>query len=432
MIAEAAPLVPLRYCLRSHDERSGDDGLPLLAVTLSAGVVRRDNLTADEPRAEDLSSYKQCRAGDLVVNRMRAFQGALGVAPCDGLVSPDYLVLRAHPTVSSAYVAYFLRSSWGIGEMTSRIRGIGGVESGVTRTPRINLDDLKNIAIPVPALAVQRSIVEFLDRESALIEELTGEIDRATAVADEELTGFFAALLADLTPTLVPLRRMIRSIADGPFGSALASAHYTDLEEVRVVRLGNIGRGEFREASRAFVSSDYAESHLREHYLSPGDVVIAGLGDQNQPLGRACVVPEIIGIAIHKADCYRVVVDSGRCRPEYLALALSFGPATQVAPLLSRGSTRSRLNTVVARDLPVPLLDLDAQQRVSEEFGRRRRRVQQLTASYRSLVAALSEYRGALVTEAVTGEIDISKLSESLMAGSIAAVYPSEPPEVLA
>ncbi len=99
MIAEAAPLVPLRYCLRSHDERSGDDGLPLLAVTLSAGVVRRDDLTADEPRAEDLSSYKRCRAGDLVVNRMRAFQGALGVAPCEGLVSPDYLVLRAHPTV---------------------------------------------------------------------------------------------------------------------------------------------------------------------------------------------------------------------------------------------------------------------------------------------------------------------------------------------
>jgi type I restriction enzyme S subunit len=73
--------VPLRYIVREIDDRSGALDLPLLSVSIHTGVRRRDELTEDEHRADSLVNYKRCLQGDLVVNRMRAFQGALGVAP---------------------------------------------------------------------------------------------------------------------------------------------------------------------------------------------------------------------------------------------------------------------------------------------------------------------------------------------------------------
>ena len=78
------------------DVRAGASAAPedLLSVSIHLGVVPRSSMTDDLPRAEDLSGYKQVRHGDLVVNRMRAFQGAVGLAHVDGLVSPDNLVIR--------------------------------------------------------------------------------------------------------------------------------------------------------------------------------------------------------------------------------------------------------------------------------------------------------------------------------------------------
>jgi type I restriction enzyme S subunit len=118
--------VPLRYLLTEVDERSGADELPLLSVSIHSGVHRRDLVTADEHRADTLDNYKRCRSGDIVLNRMRAFQGAVGVAPIDGLVSPDYAVLRVDRPSDARFLAYALRSHWGVAQMAARLRGIGG------------------------------------------------------------------------------------------------------------------------------------------------------------------------------------------------------------------------------------------------------------------------------------------------------------------
>ncbi len=109
--------------LRSRSERNRPD-LPLLSVARERGVFVR---TADDDNhnviPEDLSNYKIARIGDLVVNKMKAWQGSLGLAPCDGVVSPAYFVfdfdiadrfygqalLRSKP-----YVALFAAASDGV------------------------------------------------------------------------------------------------------------------------------------------------------------------------------------------------------------------------------------------------------------------------------------------------------------------------------
>lgn len=80
----------LRWSLIEIDQRAGTrtSELPLMSVSIDWGVRRRDEVTGKPTRAEELTHYKVCLADDIVVNRMRAFQGALGVAPEDGIVSP--------------------------------------------------------------------------------------------------------------------------------------------------------------------------------------------------------------------------------------------------------------------------------------------------------------------------------------------------------
>jgi type I restriction enzyme, S subunit len=153
------------------DVRCGTENLPLLAVSIHRGVVPRTDFTDKEPRADDLSAYKVVRRGQIAVNRMRAFQGAIGIAQQDGIVSPDYLVLT--PTGADArYLHHLLRSDLFVGQMAARLRGIGSVDQGNVRTPRINSEDLRDLLVRVPPIPEQVRIANFLDAETARIDAI--------------------------------------------------------------------------------------------------------------------------------------------------------------------------------------------------------------------------------------------------------------------
>ncbi|MFJ9360767.1 restriction endonuclease subunit S [Streptomyces mirabilis] len=159
-----------------------------------------------------------------------------------------------------------------------------------------------------------------------------------------------------------PLRRFIREIADGPFGSSLTSSHYSD-EGARVIRLGNIGPARFKGSDAAFIPMDYFKN-LRRHEVKPGDLLIAGLGDENNSVGRACVAPADLGPAIVKADCFRVRLDQSRLLHRYAAWALSSSVVSGQVLTLTRGSTRARINLDVARDIQLPVPPLEEQYRI--------------------------------------------------------------------
>ncbi|NNM47740.1 hypothetical protein [Knoellia koreensis] len=192
----------LRYICSPVDMRGGDD-LPLLSVSIHHGVTRRDEVSDRPGRAEDLSKYKRVQPSDIVLNRMRAFQGAVGIARESGVVSPDYLVLRP-AEVDPEWLECVLRSPWFVGQMIERLRGIGSIDLGTVRTPRINWADLADIQVAVPPHVAQlqlaeevrslqarlstarRSVARMADlfeefKRSLITAAVTGEIDVTTA-----------------------------------------------------------------------------------------------------------------------------------------------------------------------------------------------------------------------------------------------------------
>lgn len=170
---------------RERDER-GFPELPLLTVSIASGVtVREFSDEHIEQRAEDPSTSKRVLAGDVVFNKMRMWQGAVGVAPVDGLVSPDYTVARPLPGVEPAYFVALFRSPQYLAEIFRRSKGM------VLDRNRLYWDEFKSIPSLVPPLDEQLEIVVALDRLRERHESLTGRVSAAV----DRLREYRAALI---------------------------------------------------------------------------------------------------------------------------------------------------------------------------------------------------------------------------------------------
>jgi type I restriction enzyme S subunit len=167
-----------------------------MSVSQYLGVVPRSELKGDEGRAESTENYKTSKPGQIVLNRMSAASGALGLATEYGLVSPDYAVLQPSNFVEPKYLYYLMKSDWFTGQMVARLKGIGaGGESASVRTPRVNISDLGDIEVNLPLIEEQRRIADFLDSQSSRIDKIlvtkAQQIDLLKQEVQTSSAGFF-------------------------------------------------------------------------------------------------------------------------------------------------------------------------------------------------------------------------------------------------
>ena len=101
-----------KYLFNEADERSATGTEELLSVSHMTGVTPRSEKNVSMFMAEDYSGSKLCRSGDLVINIMWAWMGALGVSPMEGIISPSYGVFREkkHGTFHPEYLEYLMKS----------------------------------------------------------------------------------------------------------------------------------------------------------------------------------------------------------------------------------------------------------------------------------------------------------------------------------
>lgn len=185
----------LKYRFREIDVRAGDrwEVLPLLSVSINHGVRPREDDSESAREGSDLSHYKVASTGDIVLNRMRAFQGGLGVTAHEGLVSPDYAVLQPTTVVDADWLSSVMRTPKFVSEMVMRLRGIGSTDAGAVRTPRIGVADLGSILVDVPTLDTQRSEFQTLDEAVARIDTIMNVGQRSVHLARERRAALISA-----------------------------------------------------------------------------------------------------------------------------------------------------------------------------------------------------------------------------------------------
>ncbi|NEB55785.1 hypothetical protein G3I48_26430 [Streptomyces griseus] len=349
----------------------------------------------DHLRASDRAPL----TGDLLFIRNVSVGLVSAVAPGtpDFAVGQETVLLRRTSDVDPTFLRYAL-----VGAEASH-----AIESAMIGSTfrRINVSAIRALPVALPPAEEQRLIANYLDRETARIDTLIEEQKRLIGLFRERRDSAWTASYesAQRLGRPVNVRRVIESIADGPFGSSLTSAHYSN-EGARVIRLGNIGVNEFRDGDAAFIPLEYADE-LEAHAVEQGDVVVAGLGDDKMPLGRAAVVPAI-GPAIVKADCYRVRPNA-LVSADYLAWIMSAPQTRSQIMRLARGATRARLNTKVVQQVEIPLPDLDVQHMLVARSAAETEKIDALVAETERFIELSRERRSALITAAVTGQIDV-------------------------
>jgi type I restriction enzyme S subunit len=189
------------------------------------------------------------------------------------------------------------------------------------------------------------------------------------------------------------------AITDGPFGSNLKTEHYTD-SGPRVIRLQNIGDGEFHD-ERAHISLAHFQK-LRKHQVFAGDLVIAALGAK---LPRACIIPELVGPAIVKADCIRFKPHQEVAHNQYLQAALNSEVLRQITQRIIHGVGRPRLNQQEIRSLPVPLPPFSEQNRIAAEVERRLSVLGELEKEVEAGLRRAERLRQAILRRAFEGRL---------------------------
>ncbi|MDY9926897.1 restriction endonuclease subunit S [Methanosarcina sp.] len=195
---------------------------------------------------------------------------------------------------------------------------------------------------------------------------------------------------------LKPLGELASKFSDGPFGSNIKSSHYTE-NGIRVVRLQNIGVGEFLDGDKAYISEEHF-IELKKHECLPGDIIVGTLGSPNL---RACIQPDWLNVAINKADCVQLRPDERIVNAPYICSLLNQPATEKMAQDLMLGQTRLRISMGRLRGLEVPFPPLSLQQ----EFARRIESVEKLKTAHKDSLAKLDELFASIQYRAFRGEL---------------------------
>lgn len=144
----------------------GQPDLPVLSLYRDYGIIPKDSRDDNHNVTSlDTSSYKVVECGDLVINKMKAWQGSLAVSEYNGIVSPAYHICQiTSKNICKKYLHYLLRD---VSYLPEYMRLSTGLRVGQWD---LSFDDFKNIPFLLPPLAEQERIAAFLDAECAEID----------------------------------------------------------------------------------------------------------------------------------------------------------------------------------------------------------------------------------------------------------------------
>lgn len=150
----------VKTLLREVDHRSASGKERLLSLRMHRGLVDHHEAGGKPIPAEALVGFKIVQPGQIVMNRMRASSGLFGVVTDHGLVSPDYAVFETKIDAYSPYLLYLFRLPCLKAVFRAESKGLGTGESGFLR---LYTDRFGPIPIPYPPCNEQELIVRFLN-----------------------------------------------------------------------------------------------------------------------------------------------------------------------------------------------------------------------------------------------------------------------------
>lgn len=390
---------------------TGAPHLPLLAVYRDHGVVLKGSRDDNHNKAgADLSGYQVVESGDLVVNKMKAWQGSVSVSELTGLVSPAYLVFDVGHDAHGRFLHYLLRSRPLVAELARLSYGVRPAQWD------LRWDDLKMLRLALPPGHEQRRIAGYLDAETGRIEALVA--------AKRELAGKIESLRSAWLSKLVT--RGIGQADLRSSGVPWAPEIPVGWKESRLVRLARLGSGHTPSRSRPdwwedcrvpwITTSDVHQMRSDEiEYVEHTAENVSELGLANSSAVRHPAGTVVLSRTASAGFSAIMATDMATSQdfvtwtcgpylnPRYLLLCLR-AMRTDLLERLAQGSTHKTIYMPDIASIRVPVPPMSEQKAIVEEYWHRARKLIEVRRAIEVQLPILEEYQQALITTTVTGE----------------------------
>jgi type I restriction enzyme, S subunit len=400
-------------------KRVGHSDEQLLSVYRDFGVIpkasRDDNFNN---ASDDLSVYQLVIPGDLAINKMKAWQGSVAISEHRGIVSPAYFVYEALHSANSRYFHYLMRSLRYITGYLSASKGI-----------RINQWDLEpqihsRMPLTIPPLVEQTCIAAFLDSETAKIDGLVAEQQRLIDLLKEKRQAVIShAVTKGLNPAAPMKPSGIEWLGDVPahwetgplkrYWAATDCKHLTaDFIEDGIPLVS------IREVQGRWVSFENAKCTTETFYEQlieggrnpiPGDLIFS----RNATVGEVAQVPDNPPRFAMGQDVVLLRKLRRDFSSDFMYHVIRSPIITQQLAVMMIGSTFKRINVEEIRSFQVPTPPAGEQSQIARFLESETQRFDALTAEAQRAIDLLQERRTALISAAVTGQIDVRHLAEA-------------------
>lgn len=384
-----------KYFMPERNEFSTTGEETLLSVSEYYGVKPRSeafDADAAEGRAASLEGYRKVKAGDFVMNYMLAWKGAYGVSDHDGIVSPAYAVYKIDPKYADQrFIHHRLRSEHMRSVFRARSKGI--IESRLRLYP----DAFLSMELDLPDLDTQKAIADFLDHETARIDQLIEKKQRLLGLLEEREQNNLIQVFTKLaTEERCWKISHVCLLQRGRFNHRPRNAPELYDGEHPFLQTGDVAR---------------AKKYIRSYKQTLTDLGASVSAKFPKGTVLMAIAANVGDVAISEFDAFcpdSVVgfVPSKKLDKEFLYYSLR-----SLRPNIATSSTsNAQDNTNIARlgTLRIPLPELSVQKCIVESLDHAETRNHALADSTSRSIDRLREFRSALITAVVTGQIDVT------------------------
>lgn len=383
---------------------------------IESGTGRLFDLeTASDQGAE--SGKYLCKAGDVVYSKIRPALRKVCIAPVDCLCSADMYPLRTHSGLSNLYLFWLM--------LSEQFSAVAVLESQRVAMPKINRDSLKSVVFAVPPPEEQVTIVAFLEQATSEIDKLAEQQSRLIELVKEKRQAVISHavtkglnLRAPMKPSriewlgevpehwaVIALKRLANVNTGVAKGKDNGSRKTITVPYLRVANVQD-GFLDLENVATIEIPAD----ELDRYALRSGDVLMNEGGDFDK-LGRGCVWDGQIEPCITQNHVFAV-------RPRQVSSAwLNAITSSDFAQFYFM--TRSKQSTNLASisstnlmELPVVLPPATEQKGILNFIVEQTSRFDALMTETQRAIDLLQERRTALISAAVTGQIDVRQLVE--------------------
>jgi type I restriction enzyme, S subunit len=395
-------------------------------------VYRRDRIRADIPFSSgtalgsEIERFRLRRGDVLITKDSESWEDiaspALVEHDADDLVCGYHLaILRPRPELSGEYL---FRVSQSV-PVASQYQVSA---SGVTRFG-LTQGDIKEVEVPLPPLEDQIAIARFLDYVDSRIQRLIAAQERLIELLNEEKKAIIDDVVArglDSGASFKPsgmdllgdipgswgvcrLKRLASRVTSGSRGWSTYAAD----DGPRFVRIANLTRGstdlDWSDTMHLSLPADVREGEGRRTQVMHGDLLLS----ITAYIGSVAVVPADIGpayVSQHVALC-RLLAG---VNPFWVGYVLLSSIGQNHGRLTMYGGTKQGLSLEDVGSYPILTPPLDEQADLVAWIDSNLAEVEQLVERRHGTVALLHEYRTRLISDVVTGKLDVREAAATL------------------